>query len=281
MVQENKEVFLIEKLQPTILENTFYNKIYQTLYLFSLASIGWLIGSIININIFDFWLFNDQNLAVMFAIMSGGLSQDINLFQSFNWSTEKFKNGLIIDIIIGVSSSIFFGTITGLIKDINTGIFFAFGGGLSAVAVKFEGGFDSVEIQETVLPNHGIWQSVRNFRNFIFILGLPVFLMAILVNIYYYGFNFISLAISLIVFYLNGLGVGIISGLSFGGASCIKHFVLRSLLCLRGYIPWNYARFLDYATKMIFLNKVGGGYVFIHRLLMEHFANMEIQNKAK
>jgi hypothetical protein len=40
-----------------------------------------------------------------------------------------------------------------------------------------------------------------------------------------------------------------------------------------GYIPWNYARFLDYATERIFLQKVGG-YIFIHRLLLEHFAQM-------
>jgi len=43
-----------------------------------------------------------------------------------------------------------------------------------------------------------------------------------------------------------------------------------------GYIPWNYARFLDYATEHIFLQKVGGGYIFIHRMLMEHFAGMQM-----
>ena len=38
--------------------------------------------------------------------------------------------------------------------------------------------------------------------------------------------------------------------------------------------PLNYAHFLDYATKLIFLRKVGGGYIFIHRMLLEHFAAM-------
>jgi hypothetical protein len=43
-----------------------------------------------------------------------------------------------------------------------------------------------------------------------------------------------------------------------------------------GNIPWDYARFLDYATELGFLEKVGNGYIFIHRLLLEHFAQMEL-----
>jgi hypothetical protein len=30
--------------------------------------------------------------------------------------------------------------------------------------------------------------------------------------------------------------------------------------------------FLDYATECILLRKVGGGYIFIHRLLQDYFA---------
>ena len=43
-----------------------------------------------------------------------------------------------------------------------------------------------------------------------------------------------------------------------------------------GDAPWNYARFLDYATERLFLQKVGGGYIFIHRMLLEHFAQMDL-----
>ncbi len=61
------------------------------------------------------------------------------------------------------------------------------------------------------------------------------------------------------------------------GKTCIQHFTLRLILYRDGYIPWNYARFLDYASNRIFLQKVGGGYIFIHRLLLEHFAQMELE----
>jgi len=60
------------------------------------------------------------------------------------------------------------------------------------------------------------------------------------------------------------------------GEAAVKHFSLRVLLYSNGFIPWNYARFLDYATERIFLQKVGGGYIFIHRLLLEYFAQMKL-----
>lgn len=58
------------------------------------------------------------------------------------------------------------------------------------------------------------------------------------------------------------------------GQPVIKHFSLRLVLYFTGKIPWNYARFLDYATERTILQRVGGGYRFIHRLLQEHFASL-------
>jgi len=36
----------------------------------------------------------------------------------------------------------------------------------------------------------------------------------------------------------------------------------------------------DYAADRIFLRKVGGGYIFIHRMLMEYFAALETEPSA-
>ena len=54
----------------------------------------------------------------------------------------------------------------------------------------------------------------------------------------------------------------------------IKHYLLRLALWLKGDIPRDYVRFLDYAAALIFLRKVGGGYIFVHRLVLEHFAGL-------
>jgi hypothetical protein len=74
----------------------------------------------------------------------------------------------------------------------------------------------------------------------------------------------------------RGLIVGLITGLFFGGRTVIRHFTLRYLLFREGYVPWRYADFLDHAAERIFLRKVGGGYIFIHRLLMEYFASLGV-----
>ena len=83
---------------------------------------------------------------------------------------------------------------------------------------------------------------------------------------------------------LASLSLGISNGLLIGlvaGAACIQHFVLRALLWRQGVVPWNYARFLDYATERCFLQKVGGGYIFVHRLLLEHFAARREQSYSQ
>jgi hypothetical protein len=65
---------------------------------------------------------------------------------------------------------------------------------------------------------------------------------------------------------------GLTVGLRTGGSACICHFALRFYLIHRGSIPCKYVRFLDYAARRILLRKVGGGYMFIHRMLLAWFA---------
>ena len=42
----------------------------------------------------------------------------------------------------------------------------------------------------------------------------------------------------------------------------------------RDVVAWRVVPFLDHSTERIFLRKVGGGYIFIHRLLQEYFASL-------
>jgi hypothetical protein len=69
---------------------------------------------------------------------------------------------------------------------------------------------------------------------------------------------------------------GLCIGLWYGGLDVIQHFLVRFLLWRAGSLPWRLAPFLDYAVEELhFLQKVGGGYIFVHRYLLEHFAAME------
>jgi eukaryotic-like serine/threonine-protein kinase len=49
---------------------------------------------------------------------------------------------------------------------------------------------------------------------------------------------------------------------------------------LRRDVPRNFRRFLDHTTGLIFTRKVGGSYVFIHRYLLEYFAEQYLGPKT-
>ena len=102
-------------------------------------------------------------------------------------------------------------------------------------------------------------------------LGLGTFLVEAGENI---GLVVRWILISSGVGFLLALIFGMVFGLFFGGFAVIQHFVLRFILWRKGHLPWDLARFLDYAAERIFLRKVGGGYIFIHRLVLEHFARL-------
>jgi hypothetical protein len=67
-------------------------------------------------------------------------------------------------------------------------------------------------------------------------------------------------------------------GIYVGGLACIQHVLLRLILTQNKAIPWNYAKFLDYATERGFLKRQGGRYRFIHDSVQEHFAQMPLNN---
>ena len=75
---------------------------------------------------------------------------------------------------------------------------------------------------------------------------------------------------------LLGTPVGLFFALLYGGIACFQHFILRFLLWLNGFTPLLYVRFLDFAAERVFLRKVGGGYIFVHRMLLEHIAALHM-----
>ena len=46
-------------------------------------------------------------------------------------------------------------------------------------------------------------------------------------------------------------------------------------MVLDGYLPWNVKRLLEDSVALKFMYRIGPGYTFIHRLVMEHFASLD------
>jgi hypothetical protein len=65
------------------------------------------------------------------------------------------------------------------------------------------------------------------------------------------------------------LGLG--CGLAFGLLAYLQHRRLRRILDDRGHFPLDGPEFLSFAAERNLLRKVGGGYTFVHALLLDYF----------
>ncbi|MGH8909320.1 MAG: hypothetical protein ACRD0K_23205 [Egibacteraceae bacterium] len=71
-----------------------------------------------------------------------------------------------------------------------------------------------------------------------------------------------------------GLIFGMALGMAFGGLVCLQHLVLRGLLAYHGCAPLRYVSLLNEATGQLLLRRVGSGYMFVHRMLLDYFAEL-------
>jgi MFS family permease len=187
--------------------------------------------------------------------------------------------GELWDVVIGgLETGLRAGLVLGLFFGAILGPILGFGGGLLR-------GLSSTELEAVHLPNQGIRRSARNAITIGvgfgligalasgLIFGLIVGLAMTVIDGQVSGLNF-GLNFGLIVGFTIGPMCGFFGGFMYGGYTVIQHIALRFTLNLNNYLPWDLTRFLDYATERIFLRKVGGGYIFVHRLLQDYFASL-------
>lgn len=131
------------------------------------------------------------------------------------------------------------------------------------------------KISEKNFPNQVILASLRRTLTLLgCLLGMDL-LLKLLITSYDPGTNRARLgyfALSMLAMALPMLLTYIIPHI--GGLAVSRHYTLRALLAMRGALPLRLIEFLDFATERVLLQRVGGGYVFIHRLLAEYFAEL-------
>ena len=228
------------------------------------------------------------------------LTSDIQTVESLKWYWGRaLKSGLISGLIVGlITSWIVAIKIEGLLKTFgDLAMFWALAlltfiliGGL--IGVMF-GGLNSSILETKTVPGQGIRLSLRNAGRAWIVFTLMFALVFALISGVTSGLATViqegetplnGLAKGLLFgvgfFFVKGLLFGMTEGLLaalwYGGLDLIQHYTLRFILWRNGRIPRNLTDFLGYASDRIFLRKVGGGYIFAHRLLMEHFASLKI-----
>jgi hypothetical protein len=64
---------------------------------------------------------------------------------------------------------------------------------------------------------------------------------------------------------------GAVGALHYGGFSLLQHVIVRLILVTQRRIPWRLSHIASQAEDLAFLRRVGTGYIFIHRLMLEYF----------
>ncbi|MFO7144183.1 signal transduction protein [Arthrospira sp. PCC 8006] len=268
MSSKSQTIFLIERMQPSWLSEQ--ERFWYGATLFSIPMLwGLSLVYLVNISILSKILF--ILCFFIYGVILASLTK-INPMQSLKISTFLGTLGFMA-LIIGTAATIlvlfliiaeyifqnlYITLSSPLIAEILLNWSFVFW--ILALVFWLISLSDSEEyvIDSTINPNQGTYTSLRN----------GIILLFILIT----GFGVFTILTSFPVLWSAVITsfMWIFSPAMF---ACIQHFALRVILTLSGKAPWNYAKFLDHATERIFLQKIGGGYIFIHRMLLEHFAS--------
>lgn len=270
LTSTSQTVFLIERMQPDWLVSRVQRWIFGALVWVTF----WVVATAIGCHVVDL-----QELplgllicGVLFVRMFG--IYRIVPAERLRWSWQKAGRSLLVGLMVGplfgwalkVGFVAIFGD-SACLRAWNclrhTSLLGLAFGTVLGVTYGVIRGLSGERIATVTRPNQGIWQSAKNAVLIATAAAITPLLTASVLG-----------DTSLAFWATAGLSFGLALG---GGEACAKHGILRFILVCQGRIPWNYARFLDYAAERIFLQKVGGGYIFIHRLLLEHFAALSIE----
>ncbi len=298
MSREYQTIFSIEQLQPTWLPERLQKQIPVGVGAIFALTVGLILLAILWIT-FSLVIGNFYSLIVgsiiggVFGLGAGvwawitvGREKKIEPVETLNLSLTTLKKALTFGPIAGLISWL-------ILRGFAWMIFRAGGFPLAELIflliigpiIVFISEIPGSRIPNKTIPNQGILQSVKNAAILTVVASAGMGLVAgltsrqILEAIIGQAFAQSKIGTPWMQQFtlravLAGMIVGLIFGLTQAGTASIQHFTLRVILWWNNCAPWNYSRFLDYGAERIFLQKVGGSYIFIHRLLQEHFAGL-------
>ena len=264
MVQRSQTVFYIERMQPD-----WFPRKQRPVFRSGLRLVGGLGGGLVFGLAFGlggvpiggllYGLVNGLVFGLLGGLLGGlifGRSESIEIVETVRWSWSQTRSSSSLDLGLDL------GLLFGLLFWLGGGLVFGLLVGLLSFLFSiFMSGLSQGEIKVKTVPNQGIRRSAQNAL----VVGLGSGLLGGLI---------FGLTSGLTSGPTNRLVFGLINGLINGGKACFMHLLLRFFLVRNGSMPWNYLAFLDSATECLFTRKVGGGYTFIHRTLMEYFAEL-------
>jgi hypothetical protein len=241
MIQYNLTTYQIEAMQPFWLENKLQNRLYQLLF-----------REESEINMVDrlSWSFKEARNLLKFVLRS-------------SISIRKSYQILIWPLFLGGVFWVLGGTWSAGLVGILIGTLWL---GITSLLL---GGLSSKQIEETTHPGQRLKQTYSNAM-LVVVSTTLAFGLTIMIGI---GFNK-ELYPWMIIGMVWGGTAGLAIGWDYGVRAIMHHHTLRFFLVWNQLLPQRIFPFLEHAVNLIFLRRVGGSYIFVHRLLMEHFAEM-------
>ena len=204
--------------------------------------------------------------AVMYVAISRyghgrNYSTEIRMVEALTWSWPRAAKGALYGLALVAIAEIIETWLFGYNGFWRTGVIFTSAGLLL-------GGLSGSRLQVKSRPNEGIILSFRNSIIAALIAGSAMCLITLIVR------RDSDIVSWIITGLLTGLLISLFTLPLYGAINVTKHYLVRLILAAKGYLPWDFVKFLNYASRLVLLRKVGGGNIFIHRLLQEYFEHL-------
>ena len=240
------------------------------------------------------WLIIGLSAGIIYVMIHLALSaqmEDVHPAERLHWTRKSLKSGLfnskhllttllvtcITTVFIGLSMVIIYGLSKACIYGLSVGL--SLGLSYWSVLGLYQGvAQQRIENQDRLIANQGIYRSWRNGV----IMGIAGgTIMGIVALLSYWLSNLLSPDLRILSSYglTSGLPMLVICGtlliyLLTGGLAVLRHFIIRLLLSRSHTFPLPAPQFLDDSTARFLLRRIGGGYSFMHRLILDYFADL-------
>ncbi len=284
LAQESETELLIERMQPSWLLNAQEKSLYQLIYVATLTYMYTKTLSAITYSpYFSMWLgalvFTFPYLKYLIARNSIIPAERLSLYQLSIFLKESFsKEGNYAGRIVLSGISIFLMLSAHVIKNINLVWVNLLAVVISGILINsfIRWLFSNIRaaIEIPLKANQGI---KNTWQNILLFLVIVLFFSTLLIIRFYVTIGiFVDNQISLQVIVAYIIYIAGYSAFEGGGNALLQHFCLRLVLWQNRYAPPRYDKLLDYCTERLLLQRIGGRYRFMHKLLQDHFAAMDL-----
>ncbi len=291
LTREGKPTFFLEDMQPTWLPPDDRERLGRTMRLgvFVLLAGTALMPAL-------FFLFFGRWGAALAVVLAGVLAaawpaltgrfllraklpfRRIETVESLDWSWPYGLLGLAVGALGGLAVGALFGWLDRWSATPWAALLVAAGGVVGAM----EAGLRPGDLRLRMVPGQGVTQSLRSGMSVlrrVIVLAAVLFIAALAVVVLVNDRSLVLDFAPWMIWLLLYMGIGY--ALAFGLLAYLQHTRLRAVLHDRGNAADDYVGFLNQTAERNLLRRVGGGYTFVHALLLQYFSDRQAAKEPR